>query len=115
MRSVVFPLILSLVACGSTSQKLCKKSSECMDGYDYDTCLSEYEELEEIADAMGCGDVLAEFAKCNAKEAECVDGYLEASSCTGETLAYFECFFDGYTLTFGTSTTTTSSTSDTGY
>ena len=107
MRQIALALALvSLAACGSPVKKLCKMSEDCDPDYDYDTCVKDYEDLETAADELGCTDVLNDFAKCSAKHGECgSDGYIEATECDAEALAYIGCFFGDSSWTFGTSDT----------
>jgi len=117
MRCWMFPLLLSLVACGSPAKKLCKQAEACEDYDEYDQCLSDFEDLEALAEATDCEDVFDDFVTCFAKEAECVDGRIEPVGCIAETEAYLECFYGGYDSSWystWTDTGYTTTTSDTG-
>ena len=109
MRCWMFPLLLSLVACGSPAKKLCKQAEACED-YEYDQCLSDFEDVDALAEATDCEDVFDDFLTCFSKEAECVDGRIEPVGCIAETEAYLECFFGGYDSTWSDTLYTTTDT-----
>ena len=97
-RMIPVMALMTLAACGVSSQKVCDRSAECYeevvgeappDGY-VDECVTNADQAEADADEAGCSGEYKSYQKC-AVGAECDD----ATACESEFTAYRDCLLGG--------------------
>jgi hypothetical protein len=85
MKALYLVVLAALLSgCGNQIDDLCERSCEC-EGCDAEECKEQAKELEELADAFGCGGAYDAFIDCVDDTAECVDGDFQPDdSCQDE-------------------------------
>lgn len=85
---------LTAPACGGASiSDICERVVECEGGGAdaVDDCIEEAEELQDQAEALGCGSEFDEFLACADDELTCGDDEATAEACDAEVEALNEC------------------------